>query len=85
MKMISVHSPKLQTNATLRTLCLASLGSALEFYDFIILVFFTGMIGNLFFPVSLPDWLRPREIWRVTTLNLSLLAQRPSRTRWPVL
>jgi MFS family permease len=30
----------------------------LEFYDFVIFVFFTGVIGRLFFPADLPDWLR---------------------------
>jgi MFS family permease len=42
----------------LRTLGLASLGGALEFYDFIIFVFFTGVIGQVFFPPDTPDWLR---------------------------
>jgi MFS family permease len=65
MKMISVQSPQLQIITKLRTLCLASLGSALEFYDFIIFVFFTGMIENLFFPVSLPDWLRQVETFGI--------------------
>jgi MFS family permease len=42
----------------LRTLVLAALGGALEFYDFIIFVFFTATIGQLFFPPDTPDWLR---------------------------
>jgi MFS family permease len=42
----------------LRTLGLASLGGALEYYDFIIFVFFTQVIGQLFFPPDTPDWLR---------------------------
>jgi MFS family permease len=41
-----------------RTLVLAALGGALEFYDFIIFVFFTMVIGQLFFPPDTPDWLR---------------------------
>lgn len=41
-----------------RTLLLASLGGALEFYDFIIFVFFATTIGALFFPPDIPDWLR---------------------------
>ncbi len=41
-----------------RTLALAALGGALEFYDFIIFVFFTVVIGQLFFPPDTPDWLR---------------------------
>lgn len=46
------------TRAELRTLTLAALGGALEFYDFIIFVFFTVTIGQLFFPPDTPDWLR---------------------------
>ncbi|WP_459714638.1 MFS transporter [Paraburkholderia sp. 2C] len=41
-----------------RTLVLAALGGALEFYDFVIYVFFAAVIGQLFFPTSIPDWLR---------------------------
>lgn len=41
-----------------KTLSLAALGGALEFYDFIIFVFFTAVIGQLFFPPDMPDWLR---------------------------
>jgi MFS family permease len=42
----------------IRTLALASVGGGLEFYDFVIFVFFTAVIGNLFFSASLPDWMR---------------------------
>ena len=42
----------------LKTLALAALGGALEFYDFIIFVFFTTVIGALFFPPDTRDWLR---------------------------
>src|ERR1700754_29573 len=41
-----------------RTLVLAALGGALEFYDFVIYVFFAAVIGQLFFPTTIPDWLR---------------------------
>ena len=41
-----------------KTLSLAALGGALEFYDFIIFVFFAAVIGDLFFPANMPDWLR---------------------------
>ncbi len=37
---------------------LATLGGVLEFYDFIIFVFFANTIGNLFFPPGIPDWVR---------------------------
>ena len=51
-------SSKPLTARELRTLSLASLGGALEFYDFVIFVFFTTVIGKLFFSASLPDWMR---------------------------
>jgi MFS family permease len=34
------------------------LGGALEFYDFIIFVFFAAVVGELFFPADIPEWLR---------------------------
>ena len=42
----------------LRTLGLAALGGALEFYDFVIFVFFAGTMGALFFPADMPAWMR---------------------------
>jgi len=51
-------SARALTRADARTLTLAALGGALEFYDFIIFVFFTAVIGQLFFPPDTPDWLR---------------------------
>lgn len=41
-----------------KTLALAALGGALEFYDFIIFVFFAAVVGELFFPADMPQWLR---------------------------
>jgi len=41
-----------------RTLALAALGGALEFYDFVIYVFLAPVIGRLFFPADMPDWMR---------------------------
>ncbi|WP_338762989.1 MFS transporter [Massilia sp. METH4] len=46
------------TRQDYKTLSLAALGGALEFYDFIIFVFFATTIGALFFPPAMPDWLR---------------------------
>jgi MFS family permease len=42
----------------LRTLVLAALGGVLEYYDFIIFVFFVTVIGRLFFPPETAEWLR---------------------------
>ena len=41
-----------------KTLSLSALGGALEFYDFIIFVFFATVVGKLFFPADMPEWLR---------------------------
>jgi hypothetical protein len=49
-----------------RTLTLAALGGALEYYDFIIFVFLAAPIGQLFFPPDTPDWLRLLQTWRAT-------------------
>jgi MFS family permease len=42
----------------LRTLALAALGGALEFYDFVVFVFFAATMGALFFPPDMPDWMK---------------------------
>jgi MFS family permease len=51
----AVYSTRLTRNDH-RTLWLATLGGILEFYDFIIFVFFANIIGQLFFPPGVPDW-----------------------------
>ena len=48
-----------------RTLALAALGGALEFYDFIIYVFFAVVIGKLFFPSDMPDWLLQIQVFGI--------------------
>lgn len=53
----SFSKPRSLTNKDFRTLGLAALGGALEFYDFIIFVFFANVIGKLFFPPNMPDWM----------------------------
>lgn len=50
-------APRSLTSQDFRTLGLAALGGALEFYDFIIFVFFATVIGKLFFPPDMPEWL----------------------------
>jgi MFS family permease len=50
--------PRALTRHDYRTLSLAALGGALEFYDFVIYVFLAPVIGRLFFPADMPDWLR---------------------------
>ena len=46
------------TRSDYKTLSLSALGGALEFYDFIIFVFFAKVVGHLFFPADMPEWLR---------------------------
>ena len=48
-----------------KTLVLAALGGALEFYDFIIFVFFAAAIGELFFPADIPEWLRQLQTFAI--------------------
>ena len=48
-----------------RTLSLAALGGALEFYDFIIFVFFAAVIAELFFPPDIPEWLRQLQAFGI--------------------
>ncbi len=45
------------TGNDIRTLVLSALGGALEFYDFIIFVYFVTVLGHLFFPPEIPQWL----------------------------
>jgi MFS family permease len=65
MQTTSVQSSQPLRVAELRTLLLASLGSALEFYDFVIFVFFAAVIGKLFFAASLPDWMRQTQTFGI--------------------
>ncbi|MEK1904783.1 MAG: MFS transporter [Pseudomonas sp.] len=46
------------TRNDFKTLSLSALGGALEFYDFVIFVFFATVVGKLFFPAEMPEWLR---------------------------
>lgn len=48
-----------------KTLTLAALGGALEFYDFIIFVFFAAVMGELFFPADMPEWLRQTQTFAI--------------------
>jgi len=48
-----------------RTIWLASLGSALEFYDFVIFAFLAPVIGRLFFAAGLADWVRQLQTFAI--------------------
>jgi MFS family permease len=61
MQTTAARLPNPEVASEARILWLASLGSALEFYDFVVFVFFTSVIGKLFFAESLPDWARQTQ------------------------
>jgi MFS family permease len=65
MSSISVQPDRSLRRSELRTLVLASLGGALEFYDFVIFVFFTGVIGKLFFSPEMPEWMRQIQTYGI--------------------
>lgn len=48
-----------------KTLSLAALGGALEFYDFIIFVFLAAVVSRHFFPADIPDWLRQFQTYGI--------------------
>ncbi|MDE1189656.1 MAG: MFS transporter [Pantoea sp.] len=59
------HSTRRLNRQDYKTLALAALGGALEFYDFIIFVFFAAVIGELFFPADIPEWLRQVQTFAI--------------------
>ncbi len=65
-----------------KTLTLAALGGALEFYDFIIFVFFAAVVGELFFPADIPEWLRRTDLWH---FRRRLPGASAGGSSWPIL
>ncbi|MBX8539495.1 MFS transporter [Pseudomonas cichorii] len=61
----SAKSARPLTRSDYKTLSLSALGGALEFYDFIIFVFFAAVVGKLFFPADMPDWLRMMQTFGI--------------------
>jgi MFS family permease len=55
-----------------RNLALASLGSLLEFYEFMAFGFFTVVIGKLFFPPQLPDTVKTFQAFALYSLGFLL-------------
>lgn len=53
------------SRSDVKVLTLSALGGALEFYDFIIFVFFAKAIGQLFFPPDMPEWLRQLQTFGI--------------------
>jgi MFS family permease len=48
-----------------RTLSLSALGGALEFYDFVVFVFFAKVLGALFFPPDTAPWLAQLQAYGI--------------------
>ncbi|MZI92749.1 MFS transporter [Vibrio sp. CAIM 722] len=48
-----------------KTLSLSALGGALEFYDFVIFVYFANVVGSLFFPADMPEWMRQVQTYGI--------------------
>ena len=53
------------TDSGIRALLLASVGSAFEFYDFVVFIFLASTISKLFFPSTVPDWNRQLESYAI--------------------
>ncbi|WP_368562297.1 MFS transporter [Pseudoxanthomonas sp. UTMC 1351] len=48
-----------------KTLGLSALGGALEFYDFVVFVFFTQALSQLFFPAGTAPWLSQLQVYGI--------------------
>ena len=48
-----------------KTLSLSALGGALEFYDFVVFVFFAAVLGALFFPPDTAPWLAQLQAYGI--------------------
>lgn len=57
MSTASNASPRPLGREDYKTLSLSALGGTLEFYDFVIFVFFAVTISHLFFPPDMPEWM----------------------------
>ena len=68
------------TRSDYKTLSLSALGGALEFYDFIIFVFFATVVGKLFFPADMPEWLRLMQTFGIFAAGY---LARPLGGSWP--
>ena len=66
---VSVTSASPLTRRDHRTLWLATLGGVLEFYDFIIFVFFANTIGALFFPPGAPEWVSQFQTFAIFAIG----------------
>lgn len=61
----SVSPPDRLVAGDIRTLGLAALGGALEFYDFVVFVFFAIPLSQLFFPHDTAPWLAQLQVFGI--------------------
>jgi MFS family permease len=54
-----------KSSPRIRILALASLGGALEYYDFVVFVFLTPVISKLFFASNSPEWVRETQTFGI--------------------
>jgi MFS family permease len=59
------HDERRISRSDIKTLALSGLGGGLEFYDFVIFIYFTATISKLFFPAEMPEWLRQFETFGI--------------------
>ncbi|MFC3025451.1 MFS transporter [Vibrio zhugei] len=62
---VSTEQNKKLTKSDAKTLSLSALGGALEFYDFVIFVYFANVVGGLFFPSDMPEWMRQVQTYGI--------------------
>ncbi|MCX5494235.1 MFS transporter [Kaistia dalseonensis] len=65
MSAIAAPRHRLLAGDDYKTLGLSALGGALEFYDFIIFVYFVAPIGHLFFPPEIPVWVQQLQVFGI--------------------
>lgn len=52
-----------------KTISLSILGGALEIYDFVIFLFLSAIIADVFFPADIPHWLRQMETMAIFSVG----------------
>ena len=62
---VNTPVPRRLNRSDYKTLSLSALGGALEFYDFVVFVFFTALISKQFFPADAPEWLRQFQTYGI--------------------
>ncbi|KRE88957.1 MFS transporter [Frateuria sp. Soil773] len=61
----AAHAARALDRRDARTLLLSALGGALEFYDFVVFVFFALPLSHLFFPKDTAPWLAQLQVYGI--------------------